>query len=56
MVDLLNAESADLRGGVEGGGPGNDVPSDVVRDTHLFHAPDMSAQLGGRPVLWFPEV
>ena len=36
VVDLCQAEATDLGGGVEGGGPGNDVPGDGVRDVHVF--------------------
>ena len=44
MINLCQAESADLGGGVEGGGPGNDVPGDGVRDIHIFKFPYMTAQ------------
>ena len=44
VVDLCQAEVRGLGGGVEGGGPGNDVPGDGVRDIHIFKFPYMTAQ------------
>jgi hypothetical protein len=42
VVDLLQAEAADLGGGVEGGGPGNDVPGEVVRNVQFLQVPDVT--------------
>ena len=36
VVYFCQAEATDLGGGVEGGGPGNDVPGDGVRDVHIL--------------------
>ena len=43
-VDLCQAEPADPGGGVEGGGPGNDVPGEVVGDACIFQVPDVSTE------------
>ena len=45
MVNFCQAESTNLGCGVVGGGPGNDVPGDVVGDIHILKLPDMTAQL-----------
>ena len=46
MVDFCQTESANLGGGVVGGGPGNNVPGDVVGDIQILELPDVTTQLG----------
>ena len=55
-VDLRKAQSADLCGGVEGGGPGDDVPGDVIRDVHVLEVPDMATEFGCCSLFWVFEV
>ena len=46
MVNFCQTESTVFGDGVEGGGPGDDVPGDGVGDIHVLQPPDVATQLG----------
>ena len=52
VVNFCQTKSTEFGGWVEGGGPGNDVPGDVVGDIHVFQSPDMVTQLDFIPLIW----
>ena len=44
MVHLLQAEAADLGGGVGGESPGNYVPGEVLGDACFLQVPDVATE------------
>ena len=55
VVNFCQTKSTEFGGGVEGGGPGDDVPGDGVGDIHVLQPPYVATQLAFCPLGWVFE-